>query len=60
MDEHPELLWWRKCPTCGFSELDIELIHPKNREAALKHPLAKRFPSQEIVLPLQANKLSEE
>lgn len=47
MEDHKELLWWKKCPTCGFSELDLESIHPKNRTSALKSPYAKRFPQNE-------------
>lgn len=24
MKQHPELIYFRKCPTCGYSELDSE------------------------------------
>ena len=56
MEEHRELLWWKKCPTCGFCELDIELVHPDNRALALKDPLAKRFPQAEILSPPEYKK----
>jgi hypothetical protein len=31
MLQHPELILWKKCPTCGYCQLDVEATkrHPK-------------------------------
>lgn len=38
---HIELLWWHKCPICGFTELDINLIHPKYHQDIKQDPMRK-------------------
>lgn len=35
MLQHPELIFWLKCPTCGYCELDSE--------AKSKHPKANKL-----------------
>ena len=44
MEPHPELLFWIKCSVCGFCELDLESIHPKDHELAKSNPYTKRYP----------------
>jgi hypothetical protein len=39
MEPHPELYWWKKCPTCGFSAILKEELSPKDWEHADRNPL---------------------
>jgi hypothetical protein len=42
MRPHHELIFWFRCSICGFTEFDLELISPKDRETALKNKFASR------------------
>lgn len=33
-------MFWHKCPICGFTVLDLDLIHPQDHERAKANPLA--------------------
>lgn len=36
---HSTLVWWMKCPCCGFTGLYLDEIHPNKRELAQKNPM---------------------
>lgn len=40
MERHPELLWFKKCPTCGYSALATDLSE-ENKAKADRNPLMK-------------------
>lgn len=42
MELHPELHWWRKCPVCGYSEMMLDSLSPKDKELAENNPYVKR------------------
>jgi len=42
MEPHPELYYWFKCQICGYSEFNLEWLHPDVRENASKHKFAKQ------------------
>ncbi len=41
MKPHHELIFWFKCPTCGFTELNLEWLSLRNRAAAKRNKFAK-------------------
>ena len=48
MLDHPDLMWWKKCPCCGYCEFDLKHIHPSNHELALKNMMAYRDPIRNL------------
>jgi len=40
MEQHRELLWWKKCPTCGYCALATDLSEANKLKAELD-PLMK-------------------
>lgn len=41
MQPHKELMFWFKCSTCGYTEFDLNLIHPSRHEQALRSKYAR-------------------
>ena len=35
MCQHPELIFWLKCPSCGYCELDVETYSKKPKACKL-------------------------
>jgi ribosomal protein S27AE len=54
LQQHQELVFWFKCPTCGFTEFDIELIHPNKHTLALKHKML-RYDNLEPLVDTQSH-----
>lgn len=42
MIDHAELLFWKKCPTCGYCEMYTEGLSDKMKELARSKPLTFR------------------
>ncbi len=42
MEPHSELLFWFKCPICGFSEFELKLLSERNKKIAKKNKYASR------------------
>lgn len=38
---HSELIWWMKCPICGYTAFVLDEIHWTKKELALKNMYAK-------------------
>ena len=49
MLDHMELIFWKKCPACGYSELHTKNLSEKMKEIASKNPLAPRNKVIDIV-----------
>ena len=41
MRPHHELVFWFKCPICGFTDLDYELLSPNEQKNATRNKWAK-------------------
>jgi hypothetical protein len=37
---HSTLVWWMKCPCCGFTGFYLDEIHPNKRNLAEKNKMA--------------------
>jgi hypothetical protein len=37
MKDHPELYFWKKCPCCGYSEVNTDLKN-KHPNSDINHP----------------------
>jgi hypothetical protein len=46
LEPHPELVWWKKCPVCGYCCISMQSIDDRLKEHALKNPLMKRYSSK--------------
>lgn len=57
MQQHQELIFWRKCPTCGYTEFDSE-SHAKSPNV-YKNATYKMLSGLEPVPDQQANKIEE-
>lgn len=45
MLQHPELLFWKKCPTCGYTEFDSE--------SHSRYPSASKFATYRMMLGVE-------
>ncbi len=41
MRPHRELMFWYQCSSCGYTEFDINLIHPTKQDMARKNRMAR-------------------
>lgn len=39
LEPHPELIWWKKCPICGYSALVLEELSPPDQIRAKEDPM---------------------
>lgn len=62
---HSTLVWWMKCPCCGFTGFYIDEIHPNKRDMALKSKMVtwsgdiKNAHSDQLDIDLVASKKYE-
>jgi hypothetical protein len=53
MLQHPELIWWKKCATCGFSAIPYDEMSEENKAKAKAKPFTRHL-SVEAGLQIEA------
>jgi hypothetical protein len=52
MEQHPELIWWSKCPTCGYTAIVMNDLSIENQFKVTLNPYA-RYDGRVVAPPQQ-------